>query len=558
MDTPINASFTLAKGTDSINEYTKDVSIAPTTLMFQGQVIGRNDIPLQSAYVQSVDTYEAAVTTDENGRFAIMLPVPKGATQATIAYEVVYLHTGAQGSQTFTGLAPGTLNTPPAVTINVPVNVEQVVSIQSSFDTDREDWTTVNEAPPLDYMIAGGNPGGHICASYSGAGAYWYFQAPTKFLGDISNLYNNPLTFELKRSATDGSGNDGDDALPTATPQPMPIPTATPQPMPIQIDAYDALLIGDNTTLGFRLTEHPGTEWTRYSVVLNEFGWINTATGQNATQAEMIAVLSSLDGLWIRGEYDTGTATTCLDNIGINVVSGAVEFDNFADLSMLWLNGESATINRPSVIFGGQPVLRFTNADWQFGSAFLNQPVCLVDGNVDTSFSTEFQFQITNPRGIGDDDGAGGDGMAFVIATTPDVLGNSGDPPGYANINPSVAVEIDTYRNPGDVSGNHVGVNLNGERTSLAAYAEATRLNNEAIWYVWIDYDGDTHLLEVRVAQSSTRPEVATVSTVIDIAGVLGQSVGFVGFTASTGRAVNEHDVRMWNFYPSSRCQSIP
>ncbi len=225
-----------------------------------------------------------------------------------------------------------------------------------------------------------------------------------------------------------------------------------------------------------------------------------------------------------------------------------VVIQSFFDLSAFTRNGAAGPINATPVVFNGQRVLRLTNDFQQAGSAFLTAPTPLTVGGAEASFGTAFQFQISNSRGIGDSDGQGGDGMAFVIARSSTALGGAGGGIGYLGIGPSLAVEFDTYNN-GAVdrnSGNHVAVHLNGSDQPSALVPVSPRLNNGAVWYAWVDYDGQAHRLEVRLAQTATRPASPTISLPVALRSVLGQDNAFFGFTSGTFSAVNDHDVRFW------------
>ncbi len=72
-------------------------------------------------------------------------------------------------------------------------------------------------------------------------------------------------------------------------------------------------------------------------------------------------------------------------------------------------------------------------------------------------------------------------------------------------------------------------------------------LNDGLIWYVWIDYDGPTQTLEVRLWPIAVRPAAPTLTVELDLLSVLGSSNVFAGFTAGTGGAWNDHDIRTWH-----------
>jgi len=227
-------------------------------------------------------------------------------------------------------------------------------------------------------------------------------------------------------------------------------------------------------------------------------------------------------------------------------------YNNFSDLSEFTLNGSAASINADSkgVYYNGQNVLRLTDNLFQGGSAFLTDSVNLADNS---SFSTFFSFQITDPQGIYDTDGKGADGLVFTVQTVSNSVGGKGGGMGYAAIPKSVGIEFDTWLNTegggidkGD--GNHVGIDLNGSLYSSVQKHVDTRMNNGNIWYAWVDYNGNGKQLEVRLSDILQRPEIAFLSYNVDLVSVLGSADAFVGFTSGTGGAAGDHDIRSWQF----------
>lgn len=216
-------------------------------------------------------------------------------------------------------------------------------------------------------------------------------------------------------------------------------------------------------------------------------------------------------------------------------------YPNFTDTSDLQINGDAilATANGPG------NVLRLTDDFNQSGSAFYTDAITLTGA----SFSTYFAFQMSNSRGIIDPDGTGADGIVFVVQTVSNTAGGAGGGIGYAGLADSVGIEFDSWLNsPWDISGNHVGVNLEGNIASVYAVHEPVRFNNGQVWYSWIDYNGDTDLLEVRYSMAASRPAVANLTYTVDLEAVLGNPNAFVGFTSGTGSAANEHDILEWQF----------
>ena len=139
----------------------------------------------------------------------------------------------------------------------------------------------------------------------------------------------------------------------------------------------------------------------------------------------------------------------------------------------------------------------------------------------------------------------------FVVQTVSNNVGGSGGGIGYQGIASSVGVEFDTYDNgvgAGDGSGNHAGIDLNGSVNSVAQIPVAPRFNDGNVWTVWVDYDGNNNLLEVRANETGLRPSVALLSYSVDLATVLGTPNAFVGFTSGTGSGYANHDILNWNF----------
>jgi hypothetical protein len=221
--------------------------------------------------------------------------------------------------------------------------------------------------------------------------------------------------------------------------------------------------------------------------------------------------------------------------------------------------------------YGGQTVLRLTPAAaGQGGAAWSTNSIAFATG-ADT-FSTYFQFQITNPGGY-----APADGIVFVVQTTSNSVGGNGGSIGYGGVTPSVGIEFDTFLNPGwDPNNNHVGIdidggaNVPGTLTSLVTASPGGVTNclspvgvpncmaNGDVWSVWIDYDGTN--LSVALADNSTVRPANIITFPINVPCVLaGGTVGgtgcpttpstaFVGFTAGTGAGYETQDVLDWTY----------
>ena len=224
--------------------------------------------------------------------------------------------------------------------------------------------------------------------------------------------------------------------------------------------------------------------------------------------------------------------------IGNSSQETIIDFDDFGDASQLKLNGNATQVN---------DTLRLTpDRKTQKGTAFFEQALAVT---ADTSFSTQFQFQVTGGT-------TGADGFTFMLQNDSrglNALGGQGGGLGYRNVNQSLAIEFDTYFNPEfDPNNNHISVLQNGDiRNSLAVATAPFDLNNGGLLNAWIDYDGQNDLLEVYLADSLNKPNASLLSTEVDLTAVVGDRA-FLGFSAATGGRSNNHDILDWEVMTNS------
>jgi hypothetical protein len=199
---------------------------------------------------------------------------------------------------------------------------------------------------------------------------------------------------------------------------------------------------------------------------------------------------------------------------------------------------------------GGPRRLRLTaNAFNQVGSVFSRTPIRL-----DLDFSTQFDFWISGSGGVEIDGSIGADGLAMVLSPDPAALGFGGGGMGYAGMPaPSLAVEVDSWANGEylDIDGNHAGINLDGNNTSLVSAALPFPLLDGA-YRAWIDYQSQR--LEVRFAAGldPERPAAPLLSFNIDLEEHFGSRTAFLGFSAGTGGAFANHEILAWSVNPRS------
>jgi hypothetical protein len=190
-----------------------------------------------------------------------------GADSACLDYAAVLLPGESSG---------GAANLPTPET--APVGEE---SLESTFDSDLEGWSIFQDGTPLEHTSEG--DAAFVCSTDLETGIYWYFLAPSQWVGDWSNYYDGALTFAIRQSAVDSQTNESDVVIETGQ--------------------------GDLT---FDTVGNPGLSFTRYLVPLNaEAGWM--LAGDPVSEDEMRAALSSVTALRLRGEFRTGADSACLD-----------------------------------------------------------------------------------------------------------------------------------------------------------------------------------------------------------------------------------------------------
>jgi Legume lectin domain/PEP-CTERM motif len=229
-------------------------------------------------------------------------------------------------------------------------------------------------------------------------------------------------------------------------------------------------------------------------------------------------------------------------------------------------NSGDLTCAGNAAVVGG--VLRVTPAaPGQSGAAYSTTAVPLGAGN---TFSTSFQFQITNPGGI-----HAADGITFVLAASSSGLGTGGGGIGYQGVPNSVAIEYDTYPNgfydAGD-SSNHVAIDINGHVADGSGSDDQAPgypygvfscngsgtgcLSNGDVWTTTVGYNGSN--LNVTVQDGANPQETIISNYSIDLATVLGTSSAFVGFTSGTGSGYENHDILNWQFADTTQLSAVP
>ncbi|WP_019605295.1 carboxypeptidase regulatory-like domain-containing protein [Teredinibacter turnerae] len=328
--------------------------------------------------------------------------------------------------------------------------------------------------------------------------------------------------------------------------------TATEYPIVADIDGdnhAELMVVSDGgTTMGIRAFEDTNDSWVNTRRIWNQYhSHIDNVNDDGSIPAQ------SAYSWQTHNTFRFNTFPSCSSFVE-NHSSLILDFDDVFDTDLLTFNGSATTYSNNT----SEAAMRLTPAlSGQSGSVFTTEPIALVDSKgFNASFSTSFAFRISNSNGNhNDSDGAGADGLVFTIQTNSNSVGSTGLGIGYQGIPNSVGIEFDTYDNSpangfsqNDVSGNHVGIDINGNIDSIAQIPITERLNNGGIWHTWIDYNGVTDLLEVRLSQTAARPASPILSIQIDLVEVLGVEDAYIGFTSGTGASWGNHDILSWQF----------
>ena len=218
-----------------------------------------------------------------------------------------------------------------------------------------------------------------------------------------------------------------------------------------------------------------------------------------------------------------------------------IDIDDFSNTNQITFNGGVTT-------FG--TALRLVSSDNFRGSAFSLTPISI---DSDTSFSTSFQVDVNRING-------GGDGLTFIVqndSRRDRALGQDGGNIGYGGnfrIDPSLVIQFDFFQNgiDQDPNNNHVGINLDGNNISeVTASPDFDMDNTDNPFTVWIDYEGESNLIEVFLSETTEKPSTPVLQyedEELDLSNLLGNEA-YIGFSAgqSSGTLTNI-DILNWEF----------
>ncbi|PON97082.1 GPCR kinase, partial [Trema orientale] len=193
------------------------------------------------------------------------------------------------------------------------------------------------------------------------------------------------------------------------------------------------------------------------------------------------------------------------------------------------------------------------------GRASYAHPVRLYDSGTGrlTDFTTHFSFKMQALDTAGN-----GDGIAFFLAPfASDVPFNSSG--GYLalfapNVSSNasgndriVAVEFDSFKNDWDPTSDHVGIDINSI-VSVTNISWKRSIKDGSLANAWVSYNSTSKNLSVYLtyADNPVFKGESSLSYIVDLREVLPELVR-VGFSASTGRFIELHNINSWSFNSS-------
>ena len=219
----------------------------------------------------------------------------------------------------------------------------------------------------------------------------------------------------------------------------------------------------------------------------------------------------------------------------VDVVVGGLALEPITANSPLTVNGVAG--------FGPAEELRLTDSFFQASTAFWSEAY-----PAGTSFDVTFDVVMDPVAGLGGE--TSGDGITFVIANDPTVLGNEGGAIGIGGVPNVVSFEMDTYDGTpdfgDDIDGNHIAINVGDtvESPNANQVPVSVPFDNGAIWTANVSYDAATTVLTAEVFEGGVSQGV--VSETVDLSQVVDAQSLYFGFSSATGGAAAIHDVLSW------------
>ncbi|MFH1050514.1 MAG: choice-of-anchor D domain-containing protein [bacterium] len=227
------------------------------------------------------------------------------------------------------------------------------------------------------------------------------------------------------------------------------------------------------------------------------------------------------------------------------------------------INLDKVSPGDSSMIFSGSTervdgYIKLTDSKpWDAGSAWLKNRFS-VKRDFTTTF--EFNYKYGDNRQEPEKSAPGADGFAFVMQNNNyPSLGNKGEAMGYNGITNSLAIEFDFFRNIYDPNGNHIAVQSLGKspntpdhrifRGVLGLNKDIMEIRQDVMYYVKIDYKYSTEEMNIYLDTTQLFGEPVLTVSGLDLSDKLvleEDEYVYIGFTAATGQACQEHRIYNW------------
>ncbi|TQD93312.1 hypothetical protein C1H46_021070 [Malus baccata] len=219
--------------------------------------------------------------------------------------------------------------------------------------------------------------------------------------------------------------------------------------------------------------------------------------------------------------------------------------------------GNFTLFNRSGRVFYNQSFTLWKDLD-------SDSPDSAANGSHVASFNSSFLINVFRLKGSP----VPGEGLAFLIA--PDMTlpaASDGQYLGLTNAttdgdpnNHFLAVELDTFKQDFDPDDNHMGININSIRSNKTVSLSDVNIqiapSGTRFYMVWIEYGGESHQLDVYMAEQDGNPQTGFVIRPRPTSPVLTANLNlkdivkqesYFGFAASTGSAIELNCVLRWN-----------
>ncbi|KAL2632018.1 hypothetical protein R1flu_016704 [Riccia fluitans] len=230
----------------------------------------------------------------------------------------------------------------------------------------------------------------------------------------------------------------------------------------------------------------------------------------------------------------------------------SISAGNFNSKKMKLLNGAHITAN------GSLSLIPEDHPTQAAGLGYFYDPVQLLDKKTGTTGSFSVWFSSYQEPEAYDVNGtfAVGDGMTLCFSSRPDYAGSLAKYLGLYSVKITdqnlklFSIEYDTFQNAefDDPAFDHVGIDILNATSVASAEAGVNIWHGSRVYlYSWIDYNGVSKVMEVRVANENSRPLTPVLNHTIDLYSIMEETM-WVGFSAGTGDAYSYYYIQEWTF----------